>query len=105
MTRKKLLEQNTFTKEQLIEHAVKRNDAIQALIAAPETSQGCRDYYRRELALDEIVLAALAAVPVGYINRYTGVFHKPESMTGDDFDRTLYFPVFGAHPLVAGGAI
>lgn len=88
----------SFTKEQLIEEAKQSIHGCQALI---RTSPGV-EAHRISLCLAEIALASLAAVPVGYINRHTGVFHKPEWMIGDDLDRALYFPVFGAHSLLGG---
>jgi hypothetical protein len=50
---------------------------------------GDNTYNQKTIASMEIALAALAAVPVGYINRHTGVFHKPEWMMGDDSGRAL----------------
>ncbi len=94
-----LTNRNQYTKGQLIEHAQSRSAAARGVVEATE-SLSLRSYYRRELALYEIALAALAASPVGYINRHTGVFHKPGWMIGDALDAALYFPVFGAHPLI-----
>lgn len=97
------LNNNTqFTNEQLIEHITRQLDQFHRLIKAQPL--GDNTYNQKTIASMEIALAALAAVPVGYINRHTGVFHKPEWMMGDDLDAALYFPVFGAHPLLGGGA-
>ncbi|WP_185667918.1 hypothetical protein [Kluyvera sichuanensis] len=87
-------------KEQLIKHALSRAVVERAVIEATESPTIRRDYCN-ELVLHEIALAALTAVPVGYINRNTGVFHKPESMPVNTLDTALYFPVFGAHQVVA----
>lgn len=87
-------------KEQLIKHALSRAAVERGVIEATE-SPALRRQYCNELVLHEIALAALTAVPVGYINRHTGVFHKPESMPVNALDAALYFPVFGAHRVVA----
>jgi hypothetical protein len=97
------LNNNTqFTNEQL-EHITRQRSTsfIDWIKAQP---LGDNSFNQKTIASMEIALAALAAVPVGYINRHTGVFHKPEWMMGDDLDAALYFPVFGAHPLLRGAA-
>jgi|GEM_PF-3714987 len=87
-----------FTKEQLIEHAQGRKELAEAFVSDATRPLNAH----KDLILAEIALAALAAAPVGYINRHTGVFHQPEWMIGNELDRHLYFPVFGAHALVGG---
>ncbi len=97
-----LMNSTRYTKEQLINHAERRNEALKRMIVDPAFGDDCHDYYRQELVVGEIVLAVLANEPVGYINRLTGAFAKPEWLKRDDLDQTLYFPLFGSHLLKGG---
>lgn len=55
-----------FTKEQLIEHIGKRMDDRRGLLSKATIAPGFREYLEKEVATDEIALAALTAVPAMY---------------------------------------
>lgn len=95
-----MTEHMQFTKDQLIEAALEYQGLLQRRVSNGDDEEWTRDS-RLHIKLTEIALAALAAEPVGYIDRHTGVFHSSDSMPGNDLDRQLYFPVFGAHALVS----
>lgn len=51
----------TFTKEQLIDHLYERMETRRGLLEAQATECGLCEYLRKEIATDEIALAALTA--------------------------------------------
>ncbi|EAO6763680.1 hypothetical protein FDR11_07505 [Salmonella enterica] len=55
-----------FSKEQLIGHAQRRCEVIEEIIADPGTDPVSRDYYRREVVMSKIALAALTVEPVAW---------------------------------------
>ncbi|MEE6950398.1 hypothetical protein Q0T32_04575 [Escherichia coli O87:H39] len=57
---------NQFSKEQLIGHAQQRCKVIEEIIADPSTDPVSRDYYRREVVMGKIALAALTAEPIAW---------------------------------------
>ena len=57
---------NQFSKEQLIGHAQRRCEVMEEIIADPSTDPVSCDYYRREVVMGKIALAALTAEPVAW---------------------------------------
>lgn len=66
-----MTDKTEFTKEQLIEHIKGRMEHRSGLVEAQGIERGFCEYLRKEIATDEIALAALTAKPIGWMDELT----------------------------------
>lgn len=91
----------TFTKEQLIAAAHARIEYLEMMLTGePEPLK--ERALAIELQLARMALAGMEAVPVGYMNRFTGRVFTLEEQPGADTDVQVYVPVYTAPQSVSG---